>query len=100
MNFNFSLHTEKGQWGYHIGDLQVTARPKVLSRATDSILMRADSIGGAHMTCMGVRGGELAHLDFKKAQTLDALCAKWLIERGCINISDLPDDLQGEVRNA
>ena len=87
MNFNFSLHTEKGQWGYHIGDLTVTARPKVLSRAADYILMRADSIGGAQMTCMGVRGGELTHLDFKKAQTLDMLCAKWLLERGLIDIT-------------
>lgn len=82
-----NLHTEKMEWGYYAGDLLVTARPKVLSRAAHSIILREDSLGSAQVTCIGVRGGELTYLDFKKASTLDEICAKWLLERGLIDMA-------------
>ena len=96
MNIDIDLHTEVGHWRRHIGDLQVSAAVHVNLRAVKSIRMTPDSTEGAQVYFTGVRGGQLVDLYFKKASTLDEICARWLLERGLISVPEWQQILRKE----
>jgi hypothetical protein len=83
------LFHERSQHGYHTGDLEVSS-PRNPTRAAGSITITEWSYdsGRVEISVWGVMKGWLAKLRFNNVETLDKLCAKWLVERGHLKYED------------
>jgi hypothetical protein len=78
--------------GYYRGEVEVSSPNKIIAMPTGFIQARIVGLPegtGAQLDFLGIRKGQLAYINFKDVKWLDALAAKWLSDRGIIDLSQM-----------
>jgi hypothetical protein len=94
------------QAGYYRGEVEVSSPNKVVMMPTGFIQARVVGLPdgtGAQLDFLGIRKGQLAYVNFKDVTILDSFCAKWLSDRGIIDLSQMSLEalhFMGEFRRA
>lgn len=75
---------------YYEGDVSVTSSNKIVRMPVGQIrLLERARPGRAFMDFLGIRRGTLASIDFERTEILDAMCVKWISERGIIDLDQM-----------